>query len=202
LGSPAPLRILLCGSAVRTMEALAEQRRPLYGRMGLRLAVHPFRPHEVVATLPRLAPAHRALVWGLGGGIPLYPSWWDRDRSVAANLAELVCSPGGRLPNEGQLLLATEGDPGGLAGPVLAAIAAGRTRYTETSDSVRTDPARTLERLVDARLVERVVPVTEDPAATRRARYRVVDNLLAFWLGLVDPYRAAIQRGLGRSILP
>ena len=140
-------------------------------------------------------------VYGLVGGVPLYLEWWDQRASVRDNLLQLVCTPGGRLLTEGELVLASDLDLSDLGRRIVYAIAAGRTKFNEIQQVVKTDPSRTLDRLSQLRIVEKVVPVTVDPRRARTSYYRVADNLLAFWLGIVDRYRAEIDRGLGKSVL-
>ena len=196
------LRLLLCGSAVRVMEAMQEEREPMYGRFDLALTLHPFRPHEAALMLPELPPVERARVWTVVGGAPQYLAWWDQRKSIAENLEELACTPGGRLLVEGDLIMASEGGSTDLAGQILYAIGAGRTKFNEIKDAVRTDPTRTLERLRALRLIDRILPVTEDERSTRRRLYRIADNFLAFSLGVLSRHRSQIELGMGRSILP
>lgn len=192
------LRILLCGSAVRTMNAMQEERAALYGRFDLSLLVHPFDPHEAALMLPDMHPLHRAVAWGVLGGTPHHLELWDQTVDPPANVRRLFFSRGGRMLVEGELALRGE-TLAELEVQVLHAIALGRTRHNQIADVVHAEPSRQIERLIELRLVERVQPVTEEGTRSRRRIYRLADNFMAFWLGHVLPHRAAIDAGLGDS---
>jgi AAA+ ATPase superfamily predicted ATPase len=102
-------RLILCGSAVRVMEALQTQDAPLFNRMTLRLQVNPFRPSEMAKMLPAASPLERAAAWGVRGGMPFYLSAWDENLKFRDNIAKLFCNEHALLLSEGEFVLATEG---------------------------------------------------------------------------------------------
>lgn len=198
------LKLLVCGSAVRVMEALQEERAALFGRASLRMLVQPFRPHEAALMLPDASPAERAAAWGVCGGIPRYLALWDDAAPFAANLDRLVLNEQGLLLSEGELVLADEDIVGHrgqrLPEQVLRAVAAGSTQFQSIQTHTGKLPSRVLGDLARARLIDKVFPVGEDPARAKRTSYRIADNFLAFWLTCVEPHRGPIERGLGKSV--
>lgn len=201
------LKFLVCGSSVRIMEALQEQHGAMFGRADLRLRVLPFRPHETALMLPDATPSDRAAAWGVCGGIPRYLAMWDSSASFARNLLRLVCNEQGLLLSEGELVLVDEDIVGHrgerLPEQVLRAVGSGNTTFSAISTAVGNKlPTRTLKDLVDLRLLERIVPVTEPSRNTKRTYYRIADNFLAFWLACVEPHRSPIEQGLGPTVVP
>src|SRR5258708_11924994 len=97
--------------------------------------------------------------------------------------------------------MATEVGAGEHTMAVLTAIAAGRTKHSQIKDAIDADPSRTLERLTELRIIERMLPVTEQGTRSRRRIYRITDNYLAFYLSTLTRFRAEIERGLGKSII-
>lgn len=199
------LKLVLCGSAVSTMEAVQAENAPLYGRFDLRLLVQPFRPHEAALMLKDLEPSARAEAWGVCGGIPRFLSLWDTSVPFRDNIGQLVANEHGLLLSEGDLILGDEEVVGHraqhLPEQVLRSIAAGNTSFAAIRSKVSGLPTRTLDYLCDLRLIERVNPVTEDPARTKLSYYRIADNFLAFCLSCAEPHREAIEAGRGRTVL-
>ncbi len=198
-GGRTQLRIALSGSAARHPAEVSQALAPLHGRLGLTLHLRPFLPHEAALMLPGLKPAERARAYAVCGGTPLYLSWWDQNAPLADNLYELAGRPGAPLLTEGQLAMAADVGEGEHTLAVLAAIAAGRTRHSEIKGLIGADPSRTLDRLIDLRVIERLVPVTEQGTRSRRRLYRITDHSLEFYLGTLTRFRTEIERGLGTS---
>lgn len=198
------LRLILCGSAVRAMEALQAQDAALFNRMTLRLQVHPFHPSEVAQMLPSASALERAAAWGVCGGAPFYLAAWDGSQSFRQNIERLFCNEHALLLSEGAFVLATEDVAGGkrdrLPEQVLRAVSGGSTSFSAIGSLIKTQPTRVLADLEQLRLLQRVQPVTETQS-TKLSYYRIADNFLAFWLTVMEKHRPAIDQGLGKSVL-
>lgn len=200
-GRQSKLRLILCGSAQSVMEDLQRQRAPLFGRVDLRLQLKPFGYREAALFVPRLNPTERAICYAVLGGMPTYLARWNDRVGHVANLRRLFADPSSPLIEEGEFVLSHELPEGSGYFRILQAIALGHRTFGKIKDFAAIDITRQLENLIALGLVERVVPVTEDPRKTRRAIYRIGDNFLAFWFRFINRNQANIFRGLGREVV-
>jgi len=200
-GRSSKLSLVVCGSATNVLAKLDEERAPLFGRFTARMQIHPFSYREASAFHPELDAAARARVYGIVGGMPLYLKMWNAKDGLRGNLVRLFADPASPLVNEGELLLRTELPDAAGYFRLMSAVAAGRTTYSEIRDVAKIEPSRGLERLIGVRLLERRVPVTEDPDRTRLRIYRIADNFLAFWFRFIYSHRGEIDRGLGSRVV-
>ncbi len=117
---------------------------------------------------------------------------------ICGSCSATLASP---LLEEGEYVLSSELHEGAGYFRILRAIASGNRTYTGIRRFADIDVQRQLDRLVQVGLVERVVPITENPHRTKRAVYRIADNFLTFWFQFVYRHRADVARGLGKEVV-
>jgi hypothetical protein len=103
--------------------------------------------------------------------------------------------------DEGEYVLTSELPKASGYFRILHAISSGHRTYGKIRSFADIEIQRQLERLIELGLVERIVPVTENPSRTKRVKYRIGDNFLAFWFRFIYRHRPDIARGLGRDVV-
>jgi hypothetical protein len=200
-GRTSEVMLVLCGSSVAYMRQVTGAAAPLHQRSTLSMHVRPMDYRTAGEFVPRLAPADKAIVYGILGGTPLYLNAWDDARSVRANLVELFASPYGPLVDAAELVLSGELPEAEGAMRILQAVALGHTRPSAIFDYARVAVERPLSRLVTLGILERRVPALDDPARSRKAIYAIADPYFAFWFRFIAAARSHIARGLGRQLV-
>ena len=195
-----PVLLVLIGSDVAVMEGLTADERPLYGRPTRVLRVDPLSA-EVAELLGE--PAADALDdYLVVGGFPELV----RSRADAPDLEHFLTaqlsyatSP---LLVAGERGVTAQFPPETPRGRVLRAIGSDASAFGRISDRSgvpRPTLQRTLDTLVDARVIAREVPLAVPRG--RHRRYRIADPALRFWLRYLDRGLADVERGRGDLVL-
>jgi len=185
------MTLVLVGSAISVMEEkVLGGGSPLYGRRTAAIDLPPLAIDDARVFYPGEDPDTAIQSWGVFGGTPFYLRALDPADSLAANIQSCLLSEYGVLHNEPEFLLRTEF---GIREPqtyytILRAIATGRREANEIAGFVGIDSnslGSYLSKLRRLRLITRDVPVTADPNATRKSRYRLKEPLFRFWFRYV-----------------
>ena len=190
--------LVLSGSAVGTMEALASGGGPLYGRFQWQGKLRPFGYWHAAELAGVESLRERALVYGVFGGTPRYLADVDPERSVAENATRLLLDPGGEVRLLVETALEQEEGLRDVAKyrAVLQAVASGRTTRSEIADRaglpVDGNLRDKLDRLVDLGYLETRQNVDARPNAA--ARYGVADAAFRFYERFVAAHRSRLER--------
>lgn len=203
----ADLFLLLCGSYVGTIEreVLAAD-APLAGQITGVAHLQPLGLPAAAQFFPNYSPTQQMESWAVLGGMPYYLSVFDDQRSVFENIQSHILHRRGTLYSEPQLLLLEElHDPRNYFS-ILRAIAEGKHKLSEISQSAGFGNSQTTGKYLDVLrqlgLVTREVSVTErEPEKSRKGRYRIEDSFLRFWFRFVHPNLRALSLDLDGEIL-
>ena len=102
------LLLVLCGSAIRTLEALGKGGSPLYGRLDWSHQLLPFDYYDSGRMVSPYDPMDRVRAYAAFGGVPQYLSLVDTAKSVDANIVDLLLSPSGAVRLQLETVLAQE----------------------------------------------------------------------------------------------
>ncbi len=192
------LMLVLCGSCIGMMEeAVLGYNAPLYGRRTAQYLLNPLPFHDACLFFPDYDLADQVRAYAIFGGTPAYLRTIFASDSLLTGVQEKVLTRGAFLYDEPRFLLQQELREPRNYFAVLEAIAAGRTRLNEIKQATGLEGVSAyLKTLQELRLVERVVPVTENkPHKSRRGIYRLRDHFFRFWFRFVHPNRTLLEQG-------
>lgn len=193
-----PFVLVLCGSAVRTMEHLNAGDAPLYGRFGRTLTLEPFDYFDAAAMMAWASPRDRAIAYGAVGGTPRYLKTLRVSQSVENAITAEVLAPSGDVRLQVETLIDQER---GLRNQheykaILRAIGAGRTLANEIADWAGIEKGTSTKVMLEKLVGLGYVAAERNFGAKSNApiRYRLADNALRFHHELVELYRPELAR--------
>ena len=197
------LNLIVCGSVNRLMTRIFKDRsEPLYGRDTAFLHVDPFKVSVLKEILSSHSPNYKKdgllALWTMTGGVARYVEQLMDDGAVTRErmLASIFRRDSPYL-DEGLAVLVQEfGKEYGTYFSIMAAIASGRTEYSQIKNEVGVDVGAFLSRLEnDYGLIRRKVPIF-DSEKTKRSVYEIGDCFFRYWFRFVwkNMYLRELQR--------
>ena len=183
------MTLVLVGSSISVMEEkVLSGSAPLYGRRTATIDLKPLSEADARQFFPRYDPETAVTAWAIYGGTPHYLQTIDPGQPLGTNVQRTILSERGLLYSEPEFLLRTELRQPNTYFSILRALAHGRRTPNEIAGMAGVDSGSLstyLQKLRRLRLVERHIPVTESPTASKRGRYRIAAPLFRFWFRFV-----------------
>lgn len=200
-----PLRVVLTGSDLQAMDALAAADGPLGALEPARIGIGPLGYRAAGSMFPSYDATARMAAYGVFGGRPDVLSNCDPDVTFQTNLRQALFAEDAPLAHAGWHDLQVELQSVARYASLLRAMANGRAEWGElvagapdfTSGG---QMAPYIQRLEAMGMVEVTRSLDAGPRSRSR-RYEITDPFTAFWHRFVLPSLSDIERGAGNETL-
>ena len=200
--STSKLFLVACGSSLSFMrEQVLSEKSPLYGRRTAQLEIKPFDFFEARKFFPNAQAEDVLYYYSMAGGIPLYLEQFSAKLALEPNIEQAFLHPSAFLFEEPTNLIKQEVQKAATYNAVIAAIASGKTTCNEIATTINSNTAETsyyLKELQRLDVVLREMPVCK---GSRRAIYKLNDNLFLFWYKFILPSLSLIERNMPKPVL-
>ncbi|MFA6547320.1 MAG: ATP-binding protein [Candidatus Magasanikbacteria bacterium] len=190
--------LILSGSSIAMMESeTLNQRAPLFGRRTGQILVDPLNFSQSRKFFPEKSFSDFLNIYTITGGMPAYLKQFEGGGEMSEEIKKKIFNKTAFLYNEVEFTLKEELRETKNYLAILRAIALGKRKLSEIVNEVGLDKATTnkyISVLINLRLVEREVPITEDkPDKSRRGLYKISDNFFVFWFQYIFPYKSYLE---------
>ncbi len=188
--------LIICGSLIPKMVSQTmAYRSPLFGRRTSQIVLKqlPFSLYQEFFD----GHSNNELIpyYAITGGVPRYIKSFRAYPDIYESIEKNLFSTDGYLLEEPEYLLRKEVREPGRYFSLLDAIARGNRRMSDIASCMNIDRAtlpRYLDTLQNLGLVEREIPIGDDPKKSKRGLYRITDNYFAFWFRFIYPLKGTI----------
>jgi len=198
------LFFIVCGSSISMMEKkVLGHKSPLYGRRTGQFLIRPFNLKDVKRYLKKSMKTSIE-IYSVFGGTPAYILAFDKRRSLFYNIENNLLRWDSFLYKDVEFLLREELSEPRYYFSILSAIGKGNTRPSHIINNTGLDKGvvgKYLSVLSDLQLVERKVPITENPLKSRKGLYFLKDNFFNFWFKYVYPYTEEIENNKQKRLV-
>src|SRR3989339_240589 len=197
--------LILSGSSIAMMESeTLNQSAPLFGRRTGQILVDPLNFSQSQKFFPEKSFSDFLNIYTITGGMPAYLKQFVDGGELSEEIKKKIFTKTAFLYNEVEFTLKEELRETKNYLAILRAIALGKRKLSEIVNEVGLDKAtanKYLSVLINLRLVEREVPITEDkPDKSRKGLYKISDNFFVFWFQYILQYNDNANSGFKQIV--
>lgn len=195
------IMVILCGSLINMMESqVLNYSSPLYGRRTgqIKLKQIPFKFYNEFFE-KNLSEKTLIEKYAVTGGVPKYIESFTQGSNIYNEIEKNILNNQSYLYEEPYFLLQNEVSEVGSYFSIIKTIAAGNKKMGNIASKLNVSPtnlSKYLLTLCNLDILEREVPITEEnPEKSKKGRYSIKDNYIAFWFQFIYPNKAFLELG-------